>query len=73
LGARDTYGVDNVDAVTVHEVDRRFRAAHVAGGHYRRVLREMSGITLALRDLGLERFVSAGDHRTFGRRTGNSK
>jgi len=50
LAARDLYGVDHIDAKSIEELDRRFKAARAKGGHYQFVLKEKSGVDLAIRD-----------------------
>jgi hypothetical protein len=50
LAAKDLYGIEEINAKTIAELDRRFRAARAKGGHYRFVLQEKSGIALSIRD-----------------------
>jgi hypothetical protein len=48
LAAKGVYGIDGVRRETIGELDRRFRAARSRGGHYRRVLKELSRIAMSV-------------------------
>lgn len=53
IAARDIYGVDGVSAGTIKELNDRFVSARDKGGHYRRVLKEMSRIGVSIVDSNL--------------------
>jgi len=53
IAARDIYDVDGVTRGTITELDEKFRAARDAGGHYRKVLKDMSRIALGIVDSNL--------------------
>lgn len=50
LAARDLYGIEQVDADSIEELDRRFRTAREKGGHYAYVLKEKSRIAVSVLD-----------------------
>jgi len=50
IAARDLYGIDEINARTIHKLDRKFREARERGGHYAFVLKKKSGIALSIRD-----------------------
>ena len=50
ISARDIYGIDKISVNTIGDLDKAFKEARNRGGHYRRVLGEMSGIALSIRD-----------------------
>jgi uncharacterized protein len=54
LGARAIYGVDGVSGQTIGALDEAYQAARAEGGHYRRVLKEKSGIALSVVDSNLD-------------------
>jgi predicted TIM-barrel fold metal-dependent hydrolase len=50
IAARDVYGIAEINADTITELNTRFVAARAKGGHYRRVLKELSKIAVTIRD-----------------------
>ena len=50
LAARDIYGIPEISAKSIEALNERFVAARAAGGHYRRVLKDMSRIAVSIRD-----------------------
>lgn len=54
LSARDLYGVEEIGRGTIERLNEAFCAAREKGGHYRYVLKEKSGITVALLALNRE-------------------
>ncbi len=50
IAARDIYGIEEINARTIAELDRRFREARDKGGHYKFVLKDKSRIALSIRD-----------------------
>ncbi len=61
ISARDIYGIDQICGRTIAELDRRFKAARDKGGHYRRVLGEMSRIAVSIRDSMPVPYAESGD------------
>jgi hypothetical protein len=53
IAAREIYGVEGVTRATIDELNRRFVEARDRGGHYRRVLKEMSRIAISIVDSNL--------------------
>jgi uncharacterized protein len=54
LAARDLYGIEEIGADTIEELDRRFQAARKKGGHYHYVLKEKSRIRVSIIDTWLD-------------------
>ena len=50
LAARDIYGIARIDATTIEALNERFVEARARGGHYQRVLRDLSRIELSICD-----------------------
>jgi predicted TIM-barrel fold metal-dependent hydrolase len=69
LAARDVYGVPAINAATIGTLDEKFRAARAAGGHYRRVLKDLSRIAVSIRDSYAEQEKDCPDPFVFTLRT----
>jgi uncharacterized protein len=52
IAARGIYGIDGVGRDTIGDLDKAFRAAREKGGHYQRVLKDLSRIAVSIRDSG---------------------
>jgi predicted TIM-barrel fold metal-dependent hydrolase len=50
LAARDIYDIPDINGKTIGELNKRFLAARAAGGHHKRVLRDLSRIAVCIRD-----------------------
>lgn len=50
IAARDIYGVTAIDSKTIGGLNEKFTAARAAGGHHRRVLRDLGKIAVCVRD-----------------------
>jgi len=50
IAARGVYGIAEVSRDTIVDLDKAFRAARERGGHYKRVLKDLSRISISIRD-----------------------
>lgn len=50
ISARDIYDVPAISSATIGELNKRFLAAREAGGHYDRVLKDLSKLAVCIRD-----------------------
>lgn len=50
IAARDIYGIARIDASTIEALNERFLDARARGGHYRRVLKDLSKIAISICD-----------------------
>jgi hypothetical protein len=49
---RGIYGIERIDGGTVEDLNRKFTALFTSGGHYQRVLKDLSNIKVSLLDMG---------------------
>ncbi|HDZ20130.1 hypothetical protein LCGC14_0016840 [marine sediment metagenome] len=71
LGARDLYGIDEINADTIQPLNEAFKAARDRGGHYNFVLKEKSGIALSIRDAMPDPYTETDDPFVFTMQMGN--
>lgn len=50
IAARDLYGIEEISASTIEELNQRFQQARAKGDHYQFVLQEKSNIAISIRD-----------------------
>ena len=71
IAAKGLYGIDEINADTIGQLNEAFKQARAGGGNYRHVLGEKSGIALSIRDAMPDPYVESDDPFVFTMQASN--